>query len=371
MRNYGLRATAVAAIALVASTHASAQSSVTLGGMIDAGVTYINNQHGSSNTAFDSGILAPSLFTMRGTEDLGGGTRAIFDLTSQFDVGSGATIPGAGQIFSRTAFVGLANDKLGTVTLGNQYELMFETLAGNHYDGALLFGGLYDFRNGPFAKLGIPNNPTGAFDFDRMAGGTRVNNSVKYKSPDFYGVNVAALYGFSNVAGGFSSSNTVSLGANYSNGPFGIGAAYTDQKYAALNDGHDGIRNFGVGTHYAFGPVLAMLLYTNTKNTASGAKIDVYKIGAKWDIDNRWTTGLDYTYMRGNAALDHNKAHQVAAALQYHFSKRTHVYVQGVYQHASGDDSSTGAWINGLTAADAASSTGNQALARVGLFVTF
>jgi predicted porin len=237
-------------------------------------------------------------------------------------------------LFNRVALVGLSNDRYGSVTLGNQYDFMFETLTLGLYDGAFLFGGLYDFRQGPFTALGIPNNPTGSFDFDRMAGATRVANSVKYRSPDLSGFTFGALYGFGGVPGSFSSDSTMSFGANYANGPLGIGAAYVDVKYPQLGNGHDSIRNFGFGAHYKFTSVLAMLLYTNTKNTASGAQIDVYKAGAQWSIAAPWSLGLDYQYMKGNDVLQNNKAQQVTAAVQYSFSKRTIAYVEGIYQRA-------------------------------------
>ncbi len=176
-------------LAVLTTLGVHAQSSVTLQGLIDGGVTYVNNQHGGSATLFDSGILAPNLLTFKGTEDLGGGNKAVFALTSQFDLGSGATIPGAGQIFNRTAYVGLSNDRYGTLTFGNQY----------------------DFRQGPFSALGVPNNPTGAFDFDRMAGATRVSNSVKYRSPDLSGFSFGALYGFGGVPGAFSANSSMEL----------------------------------------------------------------------------------------------------------------------------------------------------------------
>jgi predicted porin len=358
-------------VACIAPGIACAQSSVTLQGVIDAGVTYVNNQHGGAATLFDSGVLSPDLLTFKGSEDLGGGNKAIFELTSQFDLGSGATIPGAGQIFNRTALVGLTNDRFGSLTFGTQYDFMFETLTLGLYDGAFLFGGIYDFRQGPFTALGVPNNPTGSFDFDRMAGATRVGNSVKYRSPDIAGFTVGALYGFGGVPGSFSSDSTMSFGANYANGPLGIGAAYVEVKYPQLGDGHDGIRNFGFGAHYNFGSVLGMLLYTNTKNTASGAKIDVYKGGASWTISGPWTLGLDYAYMKGNDVLLNNKAQQVTTALQYSFSKRTTAYVEAIYQRASGDAAVTRAWINGLLQPDGAASNRSQTLARVGLRTSF
>lgn len=358
-------------LALAVPASALAQSGVTLQGVIDGGVTYVNNQHGGAATLFDSGILSPDVLSFKGSEELGGGTKAVFELTSQFDLGSGATMPGAGQIFNRTAFVGLANDRLGSLTFGNQYDFMFETLTLGQYDGAFLFGGLYDFRQGPFATLGVPANPTGSFDFDRMAGATRVPNAVKYRSPEIAGLTFGALYGFGGVPGSFSSDSTMSFGVNYVNGPIGLGAAYVEVKYPQLGSGHDGIRNFGFGAHYRFASVLAMILYTNTKNTASGAKIDVYKTGVFWSISGPWALGLDYEYMKGNDVLKNNKAQQITTALQYSFSKRTTAYVEAIYQRASGDAAITQAWINGLNQPDGAASNRSQTLARFGLQMKF
>jgi predicted porin len=145
--------------------------------VIDGGVTWVNNQHGGSAFLF-SGMLSPDMLTFGGSDDLGGDNKAIFELTSQLDPGSGATIPDPGQIFCRTALIGLAHDRLGTLTFGEQYDFLFETLTLGRYDGAFLLG-IYGYRQGPFSALGVPNNPTGSFDFDRMAGATRVGNWVK------------------------------------------------------------------------------------------------------------------------------------------------------------------------------------------------
>lgn len=357
---------------------AHAQSAVTLYGFLDAGVTYVSNEGGHSNVIMDTGNFVPNLFGLKGAEDLGGGTKAIFLLENQFDLANGSIMPNAGSLFGRQAWVGLTNAQFGELTLGNQHDFMWESLlfGGFHdrnggFDGALPYGGFYNFRQGPFSALGIPNNPTGSFDFDRLAGSSRVANSVKYKSPDFYGFTFGVLYGFGGVAGDFSSGGSTSFGANYSHGPFAIGAAYTEVKYPQMNNGHDGIRNYGVGAHYDFGGVLASVLYTNTKNTMTGAQIDVGQIGANWFISNAWTLGGNYEYMKGNATLQNNKAHQLTATLMYWFSKRTSVYVEGVYQHASGDNPATGAWINGLVGPAAASSSHSQSLGRIGLTTLF
>ncbi|MEJ0003046.1 MAG: porin [Pararobbsia sp.] len=80
---------ATCTLVLLLSGRAWAQSDVNLQGVIDGGVTYVNGQHGGAATLFDSGILTPDTLTFKGSEDLGGGNRTLFELTSQFDLGSG------------------------------------------------------------------------------------------------------------------------------------------------------------------------------------------------------------------------------------------------------------------------------------------
>ncbi|MGG2041235.1 porin [Burkholderia gladioli] len=63
----------------------------------------------------DSGVLVPNLFGLKGSEDLGGGTRAVFQLEGQFEVGTGAL---DGDLFGRQAWVGSTMRAGGTLTLG-------------------------------------------------------------------------------------------------------------------------------------------------------------------------------------------------------------------------------------------------------------
>ncbi|MFM0698263.1 porin [Paraburkholderia sediminicola] len=344
-----------------------AQSSVTLFGTIDAGVSYVSNEGGHGNAKFDDGIFTPDLFGLRGSEDLGGGTHAIFQLVNQFSLGTGATI-GDG-LFARTAYVGLENPGFGTLTMGDQYDFMPDALFFGGNEPARDIGGLYNFRNGPFQKLALPGNPTGAFDWDRVAGTQRVSNSVKYVSPSLAGANFGAMYAFGGVPGAIGANNAVSFSLNYAAGPFGAAAVYTNQKYGATaGSPATSVQNWGVGAHYQIGDLSTSALFTTVRNSASDGAVWMGELGGAWHLTEALLLGADYMYMKGNASLDNNHAHQVTTSLQYWLSKRTMVYVSGVWQRAN---NGAQAQINGVLDPDSASSSATQAIARVGIHTFF
>ncbi|AXF12593.1 porin (plasmid) [Paraburkholderia graminis] len=344
-----------------------AQSSVTMFGLMDVGISYVSNEGGHGNAQFDDNIFFPNLLGFEGKEDLGTGTRAIFRLVNQYSLANGSII--GGGLFARQAYVGVENDSYGKLTLGNQYEFMVDALAASGNEIAQDVAGLYGFRNGPFDKLALPNNPTGAFDWDRVAGSNRVANSVKYTSPSLAGLTFGALYGFGNVAGTIGANNAISVGASYDNGPFGAGAAYTNEKYGASTGlPPTSVRNWGVGAHYTIGAMTGKALMTTVRNASNGAAVWSAEGGFAWYASPAWVIGASYTYMKGNDTLANAHAHQISAAVRYLLSKRTMVYVAGVCQRAS---SGSYAQINGVMDPDGASSGVSQSVARVGISTRF
>lgn len=338
---------------------AVAQSNVTLYGMMDAGVDFVSNHGGSRDAVMDTGIMSPNLFGLRGREDLGGGLSAVFVLEGQYEVGSGVS---DGGLFGRQAYVGLNDARYGSLTLGNQYDFMFTSLALKRYGPELAYVSLQNLRQGPFSKLGIPSPLGGSFDFDRVAGSQRIQNAVKYTSPDLAGFSFGAMYGFGNQPGAFGNSSAQSFGADYSRGPISIDAAYTYVKYPQFSNGNDGIRTWGVGGRVAVAAGFVDALYTNTKNTQTGGGIQVFEIGGTYPLWPQWMLAASYQYMKGNDQLDNNKAHQVNLTLDYALSKLTDVYISGTYQRAIGDDAD--AWILGLPGA---SDSHTQAAVRLGM----
>lgn len=350
------------------SVAAHAQSSVTLFGTIDTGISYVSNHGGHSAWQTDDGINGPNLWGFIGKEDIGGGTKVIFNLVNQFSLNSGAFLPGQ-SIFSRNAFVGLTNGRYGTLTFGNQYDFMVDALYNTKDDPAIYTGHLYGQGAGPFQKLALPSNPTGNFDWYRAAG--RITNSVKYTTPTVAGFSAGAMYGFGGVPGSVGTGNATSFAVDYVHGGFGADAAYTFVKYpvtAGVIGPQVGVRNWGAGTRYQFGAFLVSALFVTVKNTANGGGIYQGSTGVNWLVRPDISLSASYAYMKGNEFLTNNHAHQGALTAEYFLSKRTSVYAMTVYQKAN---DGAHALIMGFTGPTAASSGSSQLVARVGLKTKF
>ena len=370
-----------AAILSVFAVAAHAQSSVTLYGLIDTGIVYTNNQGGSSAVQMQSSMLSNEVWGLKGSEDLGSGLHAIFRLENGFNIQNGKTTY-AGTMFGRQAYVGLQSDNYGTVTLGRQYDSVVDVL-------------------GPIA---LANNGDGnnlaahPFDNDNMDVSFYINNSVKYVSPTYRGVQAEALYGFSNAAGGFADNRAYSFGVTYSIGPVNLAAAYLQTNNGSLTSAgalsdNDFVnfpaerqRVMGVGGNYTIGPAVVGLLWTHTllDNTQPGANSVIqqpfdslhfnnYEVNVHYSVTPAILLSGAYTFTQGSFAGATGSAdpkwHQVTLMADYSLSKRTDLYVEGVYQHAYGAAGSAfeGAFINGLSQ----SSTGNQVAATVGMRTRF
>ncbi|MDT8839072.1 porin [Paraburkholderia fungorum] len=375
-----------ATLAVFAST-AHAQSSVTLYGLIDAGISYVNNSKtatGHDNLVkYDDGVAQGSRWGLRGTEDLGGGLKALFVLENGFNSGNG-TLGQGGALFGRQAYVGLSQNNVGSLTFGRQYSFSTDYLGGNYSTGGQTVAGNYAYHIN---------------DVDQLTS-SRINNAVKFSSANFAGLTFGAMYGFSNQAGAFAgapatgttaapvagSSRAYSLGVNYANGPFGIGAAYTDIRYpsqatpafstsiANVTTGSvRDLRTFGVGGRYSIGAATLWALYTNTHFTpvtGGSTTFAAYEAGAKYAFTPALTAGAGYTYMHLSGA---NKGHwnQADLSVDYALSKRTDVYALGIYQIAAGRNGTQDlqAQIGSSTSYFNTSGTGsdNQLAFRVGI----
>src|SRR5438034_827122 len=102
---------AVSVLGLCAAT-AQAQSSVTIYGLVDTGITYTNKvlntttSQSGSKFSVHPGAMQGSRLGFRGVEDLGGGMKALFVLENGFAVDTGTMLQG-GLLFGRKSVVGL------------------------------------------------------------------------------------------------------------------------------------------------------------------------------------------------------------------------------------------------------------------------
>jgi predicted porin len=219
-----LIAIAVAGLGAFAGA-AHADDSLTLYGLIDAGVgSYSHmgasaaNPNGSTATGIESGGLVPNIWGLKGKEDLGNGTKVIFDLEGSMSPNNGAIGGNSnGNLFGREAYVGLDGDSWGTVKVGLQLDpyllaALFTDASDFMEQGSTLNS--YVFGQG-ITQLGY--GVTGIFD----------PNAVSYQTPDIGGVfHATGLYGFGGVAGSASTNRYISANAVYHSDPFLVDAAY-------------------------------------------------------------------------------------------------------------------------------------------------
>jgi predicted porin len=102
---------------LAVSACANAQSSVTLYGRLDNGVTYWSGRADGRLIGMETAGYGESWWGLLGSEDLGGGTKAIFKLESGINTLNGTV--NNGSFFGRHAYIGLSDDRWGTVKIGN------------------------------------------------------------------------------------------------------------------------------------------------------------------------------------------------------------------------------------------------------------
>ncbi|MFM0143776.1 porin [Paraburkholderia sp. RL18-085-BIA-A] len=378
---------ALAALAgLAAATAAQAQSSVTLYGLIDAGVMYTNNvKKGGSQGALvqaTSGNINGSRFGLRGGEDLGGGLQAIFVLENGYNVQNGK-LGQDNRVFGRQAFAGLSSKQFGTLTLGRQYDSLVDFVAP-------LSGTAGTFGDAGFAH---------PFDNDNLNHSVRMSNAVKYTSANYAGLKFGGLYAFSNNTD-FALNRAYSVGVSYGNGPFKAAAGYlqingsnsttntagaVDLAESAANGtagfrlGADVQRTAGAALSYGFGPVTAGFVYTHSQfqdsasfgATHGSMRFDNYEVNGKYVVTPALSLGAAYTYtdahVSGTSTFGSDpKWNQVNLQAVYALSLRTDVYAEAMYQHVSGKGYT--AFIN---TAGGASSTGNQVVGTVGLRTRF
>jgi predicted porin len=369
-----------AAVAAFASA-AHAQSTVTLYGLIDEGFDFTNNVAGSKSYSLQSGYLQGSRWGLKGSEDLGGGLNAIFQVENGFDVNNGRLGQG-GLMFGRQAYVGVSSSTYGVVTLGRQYDSVVDYLAQTTANGN--WGG-YLFSH--------------PYDNDNTDNTFRVNNTVKYTSPTLAGVQFGGTYSFSNSTN-FANNRQYSAGATYTNGGLLLAAAYLQANNpsataggAITNAGDQNflgsrLRIFGAGINYTIAAATLGFAYTNTDvanpvssgyvgpitptgGAASNLRFQNFEVNAKYQFTPAFYAGVMYYYTRATlkqpTQTTHPNYQMVGLTGDYFLSKRTDVYLQGAYQHVGGDKTGSVLDLAYVPGADGVSSSVNQFVVRAAI----
>jgi predicted porin len=253
--------TLVAMALMSAGAVAHAQSSVMLYGRVDAGVEYMNGLPGDDGTGHtsrfrqESGDWGTSLWGLKGAEDLGGGTSAVFQLEGAFSTSTGA-LGLNGTLFDRIANVGLSNTEFGTFLMGRQLQIA---------------NGDWDFD--PFGQ----SNWSSA-SLVRGRNWEHTSNNVSYQSPKFDGFDMYGEYGLGNSTSfnegvpGAATGRTDGLQLTYTNTLFQLRGIYDeirDPLNGALDNPFTASREYFAAANLFLGKFKVQAAYT-AERTSGG-----------------------------------------------------------------------------------------------------
>lgn len=310
----------IALAVLAASGAAMAQSSVTLYGIADLWVGSVKTDNGTtstSTTSMVSGGVSTSRWGMKGSEDLGGGLKANFQLEASIALDTGAA--GSATGFDRQAWVGFSGG-FGEVRLG-RVPSPFDNVQGAS-------DAVFD------SDLAPANNPGGGVF--RTANGytSKVTNNIFYKTPTMGGFGAEVSYSLDEKAATAPTSIT-SFNVTYAAGPLAAQLAYQDEDRKDLSADYKFTR---LGASYDFGIATAKASYGQVKNATgavdsaathtAGAKTTEWQLGVDVPMSSALTLSASYAESTDDAigATTEVKRSGFGFGAAYALSKRTTVY---------------------------------------------
>ena len=352
---------ALAALALVASTAALADG-VTIYGAVDAAVAHANNGKG---TYFDGtgAWTAPTHLGFKGSEDLGGGLKASFQLETGVSLGNGAAVSGGsgggtmaangfGALFTRIATVGLSGD-FGSLTLGQQLSPYIVTQVvgagagmgpGQYFVNRMILSGY----GAAAVNMNAATSGT-AFAYD----GFFIPNAIQYQSPTINGWTFNAM----TTAKAGATDGVISASTNSDSyqaytlsgaiGPIGVGAGYQTRKNTS-----SGYSVYGSLPLTSELTVVANYTNEDATKVTDGLKIGSSSIFANYKLSDKLSTQLAY------ARNDLSTAGTLTnLSVKYDLSKRTSTYA--IYGRGTGGADASFANRGGFTYDGTGSSTTN------------
>ena len=362
---------ATAVMGLLSASGAMAQSTVTLYGLVDVGFNHVSGLRNGSFNGIASGIMEGSRFGLRGTEDIGGGYKAIFTLENrlELDTGSVTNRPNSGnQLPDRVGTTVNANlpaglsgtpVALGTITAINNAigtNAFGVNLAGNLFDRQAFAGLVTPFGAFTLGRQYTPGYLVSAtFDASQtqssLAAGQvaslpaafdiRLSNTLQY-GIQTGGITAAFMYGAGEVAGNNSASRFLGAMAIYKGDGFSVGFGHNEKKNEF---GQKSLTNNVLGATVAAGPGTLYGLYATIKDdnpsglspffvTAGPVFQNAYNIAFRQDarlmhIGYRLTSGV-HTFVTAFNRLDDKRAvnadtDSYGVTYTYALSKRTNL----------------------------------------------
>ena len=295
---------ALAVLALLGSTAAFAQSSVTLYGRVNTTVERQEVGNVKTTGLFDNN----SRFGFKGTEDLGGGLKAGFQLESGFNSDTGAS---AATFFGRQSEVNLSGG-FGAVRLGR-------FTAESYYATA-------DY-------VSMHNHDTGSSSDAFYAYVMPDANKIAYRAPALGNLTLEAAVSMHEQAVG--GKNAFDLAANYNLGALALGAGYSKL---------DDVNQFGLRAMYTFGAFTVGGYYQRDENgregttVANSGKRDNFRLAGAYNLGaSEFHVNVGRTNSYKNVA--DSSATQFTLGYNYNLSKRTKVYTY--YTRVNNDANAT------------------------------
>ena len=340
---------ALAVLAALSLNNASAQTNVQVYGLIDAGVEAVNhaNAAGDSVVRVISGGKNTSRWGFRGSEDLGGGLKAVFNLEGGILMDTGAA---DGALFKRQAYVGL-DGKFGRVVIGRSFTTV--------YDFVIKYDPMGFAPNYSWATSGAATGPS------KYGMTTAFDNLVKYAGQAgrfSYGASI----GLGEQPGSTADARKYALAASWNHAGLGLMAAYeqVNGTLVAATGRRDETRVFHAGANYQSGDwryIAAMRGFVMEQGRAGAADLrgDTYWAGITRTLGKLTLTGAAYHVNVKNSAanLDADPTMLVARGMVA-LSKRTDLYLAGAHVKGkngqlvglSRDDAGFGTSQSGVTA---------------------
>ncbi|WP_082814276.1 porin [Paraburkholderia monticola] len=345
----------VISTATLYSISAHAQSSVTLYGLVDVGIRYTThaNPAGDSQVQMLSGA-SESAFGIKGTEDIGGGTKVVFEMENRFFPNTGQTDPA--YPFFNTAFVGLQSNTYGKLTMGRQINPLADAVVGAFASNRWL-PTFYQFR--PEVM---------------MAQGVWTSNMVKYAARWQY-LTGEVSYAFGGTAGQFGAGSQIGASLLFlPPAPMNLAVAYLDSRDAVNTSAH--LKSWTAGGSYTFdsttvnagwsvnrqdagfvgnfpnGPFSVPALTALKFNTFSAREMFFGGVTQLIGTATHLSANVWRTIQTGKTPSADGNATQLQLVADYNWTKRTDTYLEVDYSMYSGG--MIGAQFQGINAVSSA-----------------